>query len=72
MSVVTLRLPDEQHRRLKEVAKARGISLNKLIEQLTVQALTEHDVELRYRHLLARGSAERGLQLLDKMDAEAT
>jgi hypothetical protein len=39
---------------------------------MTVQALTEHDVELRFRHLAATGSAARGLELLDKMDAEAT
>jgi predicted transcriptional regulator len=69
MSVVTLRLPDDQHRRLKEVAKARGVSLNRLLEQMTVQALTEHDVELRVRHLAATGSAARGLELLDKLDA---
>ncbi len=68
MSVVTLRLPEEQHQRLKAMAQARGISLNKLFEQLTSQALIENDIELRYRRMAASGSAERGLTLLDKLD----
>jgi hypothetical protein len=50
------------------MAQARGISLNKLFEQLTAQALTENDIELRYRRMAATGSAARGLALLDKLD----
>ena len=50
------------------MAQARGVSLNKLFEQLTSQALTENDIELRYRRIAASGSAERGLGLLDKLD----
>ena len=68
MSVMTIRLPDEQHERLKALAKSRGISVNKLFEQLTSQALTENDIELRYRLLASKGSAARGLELLDKLD----
>ncbi len=68
MSVVTVRLPEDQHQRLKAMAQARGISLNKLFEQLTAQALTENDFELRYRRMAATGSHTRGLELLDKLD----
>ena len=68
MSVVTLRLPIEQNQRLKAMAQSRGVSLNKLLEQLTAQALTENDVELRYRRMAAIGSAERGSALLDQLD----
>lgn len=68
MSVVTLRLPEDQHQRLKAMAQARGISLNKLFEQLTAQALTENDIELRYRRLAASGSVQRGLELLSEID----
>ena len=53
---------------MKAMAQSRGISLNKLFEQLTAQALTENDIELRYRRMAATGSAERGLELLDKLD----
>ena len=68
MSVVTLRLPDDQHQRLQSMSQARGLSLNKLLEQLSAQALTENDIELRYRRLAATGSIKRGLELLDKLD----
>jgi len=68
MSVVTLRLPDDQHQRLKSMAQARGLSLNTLREQLSAQALTENDIELRYRRLAASGSIKQGLALLDKLD----
>ena len=68
MSVVTLRLPKDKHQRLKAMAQSRGISLNKLFEQLTAQALTENDIELRYSRMAATGSAERGLELLEKLD----
>lgn len=68
MSVLTIRLPEDQHQRLKAMAQARGISLNKLFEQLTAQALTENDIELRYRRLAASGSVKRGLELLDVID----
>ena len=49
------------------MAQARGVSLNKLFETLTAQALTENDTELRYRRLAASGSAKRGIELLDKL-----
>ena len=68
MSVVTVRLPEDQHQRLKALAQARGVSLNKLFEQLTAQALTENDIELRYRRVAAMGSPARGLELLEKLD----
>jgi hypothetical protein len=65
---MTLGLTDDQHQRLKSMAGAKGLSLNKLLEQLSAQALTENDLELRYRRLAAVGSAKRGLELLDKLD----
>ena len=68
MSVVTLRLPKDQHQRLKAMAQSRGISLNKLFEQLTAQALTENDIEIRYRRMATTGSPARGLGLLDRLD----
>jgi len=68
MSVVTVRLSEDQHQRLKAMAKGRVISLNKLFEQLTAPALTENDIELRYRRLAATGDKVRGLEVLDQLD----
>lgn len=33
MGTLTIRMPDEMHERLKQLAKARNISVNKLVEQ---------------------------------------
>ncbi len=68
MATVTVRLPDEKHERLKLMAKGYGISLNKLFEEMSTTALAEFDVATRFRVRAGRGSAEQGLNLLDKLD----
>lgn len=69
MSTLTIRMPDEMHERLKQLARARNISVNKLMEQLSITALAEFDAEIRFRVRAARGNAKTGLRLLDKLDA---
>lgn len=68
MATVTVRLPQDKHERLKAMARRYGVSLNKLFEELATTALTELDVETRFRIRAARGSKERGLELLAKLD----
>jgi plasmid stability protein len=68
MSVLTIRLPQTKHERLRILAKSRGISVNKLMEELSTVALAQHDAEIRFRALAARGSVAVGLKLLDKLD----
>ena len=69
MSTLTIRLPEDQHERLRALAAHRGISLNKLFEEFSTRAIAEFDVELRFRARAARGDAERGLAVMDKLDA---
>jgi len=40
-----------------------------LIEELSTQALAEFDREIRFRALAASGTIDKGLRLLDKLDA---
>jgi predicted DNA-binding ribbon-helix-helix protein len=68
MSVLTIRVDEEKHTRLRGLAKQRGVSLNKLIDELATVALVQHDTETRFRVLAARGSKGRGVALLDKLD----
>ena len=68
MSVLTIRLPESKHERLRNLARSRGISVNKLIEELSTVALAQHDAEVRFRAMAARGSIKDGLALLDKLD----
>jgi predicted transcriptional regulator len=69
MSTLTIRLPEDKHNRLRQLAKHRDISVNKLIEELATISIAEFDAETRFRTLAARGSTERGLALLKKLDA---
>jgi predicted transcriptional regulator len=69
MATLTVRLPDDKHKRLKNLARRRGISLNRLMDELATTALTEHDTFLRFQVRAARGSAREGLRLLDKLDS---
>ena len=68
MATLTIRLPDAQRDRLAAMAARRGVSLNKLMQELAVRALAEHDTEMRFRARAARGDAARGLELLDELD----
>lgn len=69
MATLTIRLPDDKHNRLKELAQAKGISVNKLIEELSTIALAEFDAQTRFKAMAATGNSEEGLRILDKLDA---
>lgn len=68
MTAITVRLPDEKHRRLKALAKTRGTPLNRLIDEMTTLMLAEFDAETRFNVRAARGAGNlaKGLGLLDK------
>ena len=68
MATLTIRLPDALRDRLAAMATQRGVSVSKLMEELSVRALTEHDTEMRFRLRAARGKVERGSAVLDKLD----
>lgn len=71
MKTLTIRLPDEKHARLRQLARSKSVSVNKLMEELSTLALAEFDAETRFRTRAARGSPERALELLDRLDAGA-
>lgn len=73
MAALTVRLPDEKHRRLKALAKSRGTPLNRLIDEMTTLMLAEFDAETRFnvRAALGAGKVARGLELLDKAAASS-
>ena len=69
MATITLRVPDEKAKRLRALAKHRGVSVNKLLDEFSTQGLVEFDAENRFRALAARGSTREGIKLLDELDA---
>ena len=70
MSILTIRLPDDKHERLKALAKSNAISVNKLIDELATIALANFDARVRFETRAARGDPQRALALLDQLDAK--
>jgi predicted transcriptional regulator len=68
MATLTIRIPDDKHLRLKQLAESKGISVNKLIEELSTVALAEFDTHNRFKLMAGSGNVTRGLELLDKLD----
>lgn len=68
MSALTLRLTDDKHQRLKDLAHMRGQSINRLLDEVTTLMLAEFDAETRFKTRAMRGAGkqERGKQLLAK------
>ena len=61
-------MPEDKQSRLRGLAQAKGISLNRLIDEMATLALAEFGCETRFRTRAAKGSTEKGLALLDKLD----
>ena len=68
MATLTVRLPDDKHERLKALASHKNVSINKLMEELSTQALAEFDSEIRFKALASTGNKAKGLKILDKLD----
>jgi predicted DNA-binding ribbon-helix-helix protein len=72
MSTLTLRLPEDLATRLKSVAEARKISVNKLITEISVQALAAYDTENRFKTMAASANIPAALAVLDRLDRHTT
>ena len=70
MSTLTLRIPDSKYERLKQYAKRKEVSLNKLFDEFATIALTQFDAKTRFELMASKGDKKRGLALLDKLDSQ--
>jgi len=68
MSTLTIRLPDDKADKIRDMARMKGISVNKLFDEWTAQMLTEMDVERRFRLMATQGNTQAALRILEKMD----
>jgi predicted transcriptional regulator len=68
MTRLTIRLPEDTALRLKQLAAPRGISLNKLMEELGTAALAVHDTETRFRLMAKAGDRDAALAILARLD----
>lgn len=74
MSALIVRLPEEKRARLKLLAKARQVSVTKLIEEMATVLIADFDAETRFELRAARGRGQlaRGKALLDKARGKRT
>jgi hypothetical protein len=69
MRTLTIRIPEDKLARLRELARAKGVSINRLMDDLATVALAGYDSEIRFKAMAARGSRKTGLALLDRLDS---
>ncbi len=64
----TVRFPDDKCNRLKEFARQRGTSVNRLVDEMATMLMAEFDAETRFKVRASRGQdrQNRGLDLLEK------
>jgi predicted transcriptional regulator len=70
MNTLTIRVPDDLADRLKNTAQSRGISVNKLITEISVQALAAYDIETRFKLMAAGADIPSALNVLDRLDTK--
>jgi predicted transcriptional regulator len=68
MNTMTIRLPDDLASRLKNAAQSRGVSVNKLIAEISVQALTALDAETRFKVMAAGADVPSAMRVLDRLE----
>jgi len=61
---------DDTAQRLKSLAQSRGVSMNKLVEQLSADAPAAWDTENHFRAMAATEDVQNASAVLDRLDME--
>ena len=64
-----LAMPCGWNAQLKNLARSRGIGVNKMIEDLSVRAIAVWDTENHFRAMAAKGGIPQAIAILDHLDA---
>lgn len=68
MTTLTIQLSDGTAQRLRGLANSRGISLHRLMEEVSEAALTAHNTEARFKAMAAKGDRDAALEVLARLD----
>jgi hypothetical protein len=68
MTTLTIQLSDGTAQRLRALASARGISLDRLMEEMSESALIAHEAEARFKAMAAKGDRDAALEVLARLD----
>lgn len=60
---LTIRIAEDKLARLRKLARARGVSINRLMDELATVALAGYDSEIRFKAMATRGSRRTGLAI---------
>jgi predicted transcriptional regulator len=68
MSALTIRLSEDKKLRLQQLAKARNISVNRMVDEMLTLLITEYEADARFKERATRGlgQEQRGRELLAK------
>ena len=65
---MTIKLGDEQHERLRRLAKSKGMTVKQFLQELSSIVIAQFDAETRFRSVARKGKPAKGLKVLDKLD----
>ena len=68
MATLTVQLPDEKHSRLLRLARARRVTVDQLLDEVSSAVLADADAQARFIARANRGSAAEGVKILDEFD----
>ena len=68
ISTLTIGLPDDEHERLKALARSDSIAVDRPMAELATVARAIYVARVRFGTRAARGDPQRALDLLDKLD----
>lgn len=68
MTALIIRLPEEKKQRLQQLAKARNVSVNRMMDEMVTLLIADYDAETRFQLRASRGHGQeqRGRELLAK------
>jgi len=69
MSTVTLQMSQKKYQLIEKMAVYWNITINQLFDKLSDTAIENYNAEMMFRGRSKRGSKKRGIEILDKLDA---
>ena len=67
MATLTVQLPDEKHSRLLRRPRARHVTLDRLLEEVSSAVIADSEAQAHFAARAKRGSPAQGLKILDKL-----
>jgi len=69
MSLVTLQMSPKKFQLMEKMAINWNIMMNQLFDKLSDTAIENYNSEMMFKRRAKRGAKNRGLEILDKLDA---